>query len=214
VYLLSFLETVKEKLRNTMREVSLNIEHGKIAVERRSVLSQMGMIYLKKGKSMGFKDIEVDDMAKKVSVLSSEINKIAREMKIKEEVDFTQMKTENAINDKFNELMMRITTSTEKMELRSKYDELVDKGMEALAALGFMVMTANHKEFETLPEFQDAKRDYDAIHKEYLSKGQEIQEFQVLAKDRSEFLIPMLTFLCSLKDYAKTKKPILKKPEG
>jgi hypothetical protein len=195
-----------------MNEVALNIEHGKIAVERRSILSQMGMLYLKKGRAIGFKDHEIDDMVKKVTVLSTEINSIAKQMKIKEEIDFSAIKTENPLQDKFNELMMRITTSTEKMELRNRYDGLVDKGIEALAAVGFMVMTANHKEFEALPEFQESKLAYDRIHKEYLAKGQEIKEFQVLAKERSEFLIPMLTFLFSLKDYVKARKPILRQP--
>jgi len=199
----SFFAKLKEKFGNTMDEVRLNIRYGRLAVERRSVLSEIGMLFIKKGKNMGFSDPEIDDLVKKITMLSAEIKDVGKQIKVQEDFDFTQIQGSNPMAEKFNRLMMRITTTSEKYELRNKYDGLVDKGMDTLSQLGYFVMSVKNKSFEALKEFQDAKKRYDRVNEDYLRMGREIKAVQVLSRERSEFIIPFLTFLFSMKDFSR-----------
>ncbi len=188
-----------------MDEVRLNIRYGRLSVERRSVLSEIGMLYIKKGKKMGFSDPEIDDLVKKITMLSAEIKDVGKQIKVQEDFDFTEIKGSNPMAENFNRLMMRITTTSEKFELRNKYDGLVDKGMDTLSQLGYFVMSTKNKDFEALKEYQDARKRYDHINEDYLRMGREIKAIQVLSREKSEFMIPFLTFLFSMKDYSRTQ---------
>ncbi|MHC9544331.1 MAG: hypothetical protein AB9903_32860 [Vulcanimicrobiota bacterium] len=200
---MAFLDKIKDKIGNTMDEVRLNIRYGRLSVERRSILSEIGMLFIKKGKNMGFSDPEIDDLVKKITMLSAEIKDVGKQIKVQEDFDFTQIRGENPMTEKFNRLMMRITTTSEKYELRNKYDGLVDKGMDTLSQLGYFVMSVKNKNFEVLKEYLDARKRYDRINEDYLRMGREIKAVQVLSRERSEFLIPFLTFLFSMKDFSR-----------
>jgi uncharacterized coiled-coil DUF342 family protein len=190
-----------------MEEVQLNVRHNQISVKRRSVLSEIGMLYMKKGKALGFSDREIDEAVKKVVMLSKQIKEVGEQLKIQQEVDFSLVKVgENPVKDKLNELMLRVSTSSEKYVLKNKYNDLVDQGVEALSQIGFFAFTAKNKHFEALPEFRDMKRKFEKVHAEYLESAKQIKEFQVMSRERSQFLIPILTFVLSMKDFAFEKK--------
>lgn len=188
-----------------MEEVGLNIKYNQLAVKRRSSLSEIGMLYVKRGKGLGFGDEEIDNLVKSIVLISKQIKEVAEQLKIQQEVDFSQVRGEHPVKDKFNELMLRISVSSEKYTLRNKYDNLVDQGIETLSQLGYFVLSAKNKNFEALPEFRGLKSNYEKVHGEYLETGKQIKAINVLAREKSEALIPILTFLLSMKDFAQTK---------
>ncbi|MDQ7826302.1 MAG: hypothetical protein RDV48_26100 [Candidatus Eremiobacteraeota bacterium] len=203
---MDFLNKMKWNLRNTIDEVKLNVKHNQLAVERRSILSEIGMLYIRKGKNLGFSDAEIEELVKKVVMLSTEIKVVGKQLKMNEEVDFSAIQGSNAVTTKFNQAMMKITQSSEKYDLKGRYDSLVEKAVEALAGVGHMCMCAKNKNFEALPEYREIIKRFEMVHAEYSKTGKELRETQVLAREKSEWLIPFLTFLYSLKEFAGSKK--------
>lgn len=189
------------KLKNTIDMVKLNLKYDKLAIDKKSVQAEIGMLYIRIGRKFGFGDTEMTDLVKRVVVLSQEIKEVAKQLKLQEEVDFSQVGGENPVMEKFNQIMLRITTSSEKMALRARYDDLVEKGIDLLAQLGHLVMAAKNRSMEALQEYQNARSRYEVLLTEFLKTAKEVKDSSNLYQDRSEFLIPLLTLIFSTKDY-------------
>lgn len=193
---------ISEAYKRISEEVRLNRQYEEIAQERTQALGEIGMLAIEIAKNQDLGDEEITERIQAISHHSVRIAKAAKELHLKEQVDFSFVKRSTRVMEKLTEWGLRLLNLQDRAKLIVEYEALVGEGRQKMADLGTYLIERKNEKVKNHPNFKPKKEAFDKIHEEFLQMGRRIKIVQVLGKERDEPLVPLLTFIASMLDFA------------